>query len=88
MYFICIFSQGFIVEEIMRNNPNTLNNAITNFHRFGWISFVMVFFFNCGFLGLAIYDIVMGCRKSNRDMMDESRRTFYYNKIKAYETES
>lgn len=72
----------------MLNNPNTIKNTIQSFYRFGWIGFGMVFFFNCGFIALGIYDTVIGCRKSNREMMDEARRTFYYNKLKTYEQEN
>jgi hypothetical protein len=50
----------------MKNNADTLMNSIQLFYRFGWIGFGMVFFFNCGFIALAIYDLVMGCRKISR----------------------
>lgn len=70
MFFICVFIQGFLVQEIMLNNPDTLMNAIQSFYRFGWVGFGMVFLFNCGFLVLNIFDIVRGCRMTNKQMMD------------------
>lgn len=85
MYFICVFIQGFVIKEIMLNNPDTLKYSIQLFYRFGWIGFGMVFLFNGGFIALLIYDTVIGCRKSNREMMDKARRTYYYNKLKSYE---
>lgn len=30
----------------------------------------------------------MGCKKSNRKLMDEARRIYYYDKLKAYEEEN
>ena len=69
----------------MKNNADTLMNSIQLFYRFGWIGFGMVFFFNCGFIALAIYDLVMGCRKISRQQMDEARRLYYYDKLKSYE---
>ena len=69
----------------MLNNEETLMNAIQLFYRFGWVGFGMVFFFNCGFIVLYIYDLIRGCRMSNRKMMDEARRVYYYQKLKDYE---
>lgn len=88
MFFICVLIQGFLVQEIMQNNEETLMYSIQLFYRFGWVGFGMVFFFNCGFIVLYIYDMVQGCRKSNRKMMDEARRVYYYQKLKTYEEEN
>ena len=48
----------------------------------------MVFVFNLSFLVLFIYDVYRGCKKSNRELMDEARRTYYYDKLKAFEEEN
>lgn len=45
-------------------------NSIQLFYRFGWVGFGMVFFFNCGFIVLAIFDTVRGFRMTNKQMMD------------------
>lgn len=55
------------------------------FYRFGWVGFTMVFVFNIGFIILYIIDLYRGCKMSNREMMDEARRVYYYNKLKEYE---
>ncbi len=47
------------------------------FYKAGWAGFVAVFIFNVSYLAIFIFDCVMGCRKSNVEMMDETRR-FYY----------
>lgn len=70
MFFICVLIQGFLVQEIMLNNEETLMYSIQLFYRFGWVGFGMVFLFNCGFIVLYIMDFIIGCRKSNRKMMD------------------
>lgn len=51
----------------------------------GWVSFVLIFAFNIGYFVLFIIDFVLGCRKSNRELMELSRRVFYYGKISNYE---
>ena len=48
----------------------------------------MVFFFNITFVILFIFDIVRGCKMSNRQMMDEARRFYYYDKLKSFEEEN
>ena len=88
MFFICVLIQGFLVQEIMLNKEETLEYSIQMFYRFGWVGFGMVFLFNCGFVVLYIIDLYRGCKMSNREMMDEARRVYYYNKLKQYEEEN
>ncbi len=59
--------------------------SIQMFYRFGWVGFGMVFLFNGGFLLLYFIDFIRGCRMSNKKMMDEARRIYYYSKLKHYE---
>jgi hypothetical protein len=72
----------------MTNNEATLEYSIQMFYRFGWVSFGMVFLFNIGFIILYIFDFVRGCRMTNQQMMDEARKVYYYDKLKAYEEEN
>ena len=51
------------------------------------MGFGCVWTFNLGFIVLLFVNIGQGCRKSNREMMQESRRLFYYDKITDYEKE-
>ncbi len=69
----------------MLNNPNTLETYIKIYYSTGWLGFVLCFTFNISFIILAIVDVVLGCKFSNKELMDEARRVFYYNKLKAYE---
>jgi hypothetical protein len=41
--------------------------------------------FNLGFVGLLVVDVVQGCKKTNRQMVDKARRSYYYDKITGYE---
>ena len=51
----------------------------------GWIGFGLIIFFNFGFLVLTIYDIYSRYQSSNRDMVEENRRVFYFDKLKELE---
>lgn len=66
LFFICVLIQGFLVQEIMKNNEDTLSWTITLYYRLGWVGFAMVFFFNIGFLVLLLIDVYRGCKMSNR----------------------
>ena len=83
--FVVVFANTFILEQIILNDPNTVNMYITVFYNLGWLGFVSVWVFNIGFIVLCIIDVCLGFRKTNRDMMDEARRVYYYDKINDYE---
>ena len=53
----------------------------------GWVGFGLVFAFNIGFLILFFIDVAMGFKYNSRELMDESRRVYYYDKILEYEKE-
>ena len=53
----------------------------------GWFGFVLVMLYNVRFVFLLFVDIVQGCRKSNRQMVEDARRIYYYDKIVNYEKE-
>lgn len=62
-----------------------MGKSIRAFYKVGWIGFVMVFIFNISFILLLVYDVVRGCGKTNRQLMDEARLIYYYDKLKAFE---
>ena len=64
------------------NDPNTLQKAVDIFYKIGWLGFAMCWTFNIGHLIIFIYDTVIGCRRSNREMMDEARKIYYMQKLK------
>jgi hypothetical protein len=76
-FFVSVVIQGFMVDEIMKNDNATLSNAINLYYSVGWAGFVLVFVFNIAHLIILIRDIVIGCRTSNKEYMDESRKVFY-----------
>jgi len=54
-----------------------LQSYIKIFYDVGWTSFVLVFVFNLSFIVIFIHDLCLGCKISNRELMDEARRDFY-----------
>ena len=85
LFFITIFACEFILEEIKLNNNSTLQKSLDAYYQLGWFGFALVMTFNIGFVVLLIFDIVQGCRENNRQLMDEARRKYYYDKITDYE---
>lgn len=81
LFFVVILVLGFIMEEIVKNDPNTLDNYIKIYYNLGWFGFALVWTFNIGFVVLMIIDVVQSFKKDNRQMMDEARRIYYYDKI-------
>ena len=65
----------------MKNDDSTLSKSIDSYYKMGWFGFALVMLFNIGFFVLFIIDIVQGCRFSTRQLMDEARRQYYYDKI-------
>lgn len=88
LFFMVVFILGFILDEIIKNDPNTLEKYIKVYYNLGWLGFALVWTFNLGFIVLMIVDIAQGCKKNNRQLMDEARRVYYYNKITEYEKDS
>lgn len=88
LFFSVVMAETFLIAEISLNNQDTLLSTVNLFYNLGWFGFVLVFAFNIGFLVLFGIDVVNGFRHTTREMMDESRRVYYYNKIGEYEKEN
>lgn len=86
-FFFCILACELLMVEIVKDDPNTLQSSVNSYYGVGWFGFVLVWTFNIGFIVLTIIDVVLGCRRSNRQMMDEARRIYYYDKVIDYEKE-
>ncbi len=50
----------------MKNDDATLSDAINLFYKVGWAGFCSVFVFNIGHIIIVIFDIVVGCRTTNK----------------------
>lgn len=50
----------------MKNDDATLSGAINLFYSVGWAGFVLVFIFNIGHIFILIYNIVIGCKTTNK----------------------
>jgi hypothetical protein len=51
----------------------------------GWIGFGLVLIFNFGFLVLFFVDIAIGCKYTNKELIDENRRSYYFQKLHTLE---
>jgi hypothetical protein len=69
----------------MMNNADTLETAVDIFYKIGWLGFATCWTFNLGHIIIYIYDTVIGCRRTNREMMDEARKLYYMEKLQTYE---
>lgn len=87
-FFVSVLIQGFVVRDIMLNDPNTIEKSITTFYQLGWVGFVTVFVFNLSFVALMFFDLYKGCKKTNKEIIDEARRLYYYDKLKSFEQEN
>jgi len=65
-----VLAESLIIDEIIKNNPDTLLSSVNVFYNLGWVGFVLVFAFNLGFVVLFFIDVANGFRKTNRQMMD------------------
>lgn len=87
IFFICVMINSYLIEEIVLNDPNTLDKSVRMYYDVGWVGFAMVFAFNIGFVILLFIDLGRGFKYSNRELMEEARRVYYYDKITSYERE-
>lgn len=57
----------------------------TWFFLFGWVGFALVMFYNCGWMALGCINLYVQCKFTNRELMDESRRDYYFRKLNSLE---
>lgn len=69
-FFTCIFINTYLIEEIVLNNPDTLEANVRMYYNVGWAGFFFVFAFNIGFLVLWGIDVARGFKYSNRELME------------------
>lgn len=86
-FFTCVLINTYIIDKITVNDPNTLDYYVQIYYAIGWVGFTMVFAFNIGFIIQFIIDVAQGFRFSNRELMEEARRIYYYDRITTYERE-
>jgi hypothetical protein len=72
-----------MMDQIVLNGSDVLF-YVNIYYNLGWLGFVMIWLFNLGFIVLAVIDTIQGFRKTSRDMMDEARRIYYFDKITDY----
>lgn len=87
VFFTTVLAQSYLVTMITLNDPNTLSLSISLFYAVGWVGFVLVFIFNIGFFVLLIINFIIGCKYSNRKLMSDARKKYYFEKVSNYEKE-
>jgi hypothetical protein len=85
LFFITVFINSYLIDEIILNDPNTLDFYVRLYYNIGWAGFGLVFAFNIGFVILLLIDLGRSFKYTNRELMEESRRIYYYDKITSYE---
>ncbi len=84
MFFSTVMAQSFYVSTIQLNNSE-LNSAIDSFYQVGWVGFLCIFAYNIAYFLLLAYDLYVSCQKTNRELMDEARRAYYYAQLSHHE---
>lgn len=82
-FFITVFINTYLITYITANDPD-LNFYVRLYYDIGWVGFVLVFAFNCGFIILMFVDLARSFKYTNRELMEEARRIYYYGKITEY----
>lgn len=85
LFFTSILIQALKLPDIMSGDQILIVPAVNIYYAIGWLGFTMAFVFNIAHIAILVYDTVLGCRKSNRELMDEARKFFYMEKLKQYE---
>lgn len=70
LFFVSILIQALNLPDIMSGDQMLIPHAVNIYYAIGWVGFVMCFIFNIGHIAIWVYDAVLGCRKTNRDLMD------------------
>lgn len=65
-FFICVLVNTYLIQEIMLNDPATLDFYVRLYYDIGWAGFALVFAFNIGFVVLFFIDVAQGFRYTNR----------------------
>jgi hypothetical protein len=62
-----------------------ITDDVDNFYLVGWVGFVLVFVFNGSFVLIFLYDFIQGCRYTNKEMIDMTRKEYYAGLLRKYE---
>ena len=84
LFFLVHLIQIKLVNDIQSGDINQMELTVRAFQGLGWFGFVLVFYFNIAFIVMVVYSFCVGLRVSNRKLMDEARKTYYFDKIKDY----
>ena len=83
---LAIFALIYFIQLIVYNLIRGADPVwATWFFMFGWIALGLVFIYNIGFIVLACINLWQQCKYTNRELMDENRRNYYFQKLNDYE---
>ena len=55
------------------------------YYAIGWIAFGLICLYNVSFLALFCFNWYQDCNYTNREIMERSRKDYYFKKLKEYE---
>lgn len=84
--FAVVFAIQKIALNIYGNTPT--NEMVRLYFNMGWIGFGLVLIFNVGFLILMFIDMAIGCKYTNKEMIEENRRAYYFKKLHSIENQN
>jgi hypothetical protein len=76
--FGLIYFIGLIVYNLIRGSDP---QWAAWFFMFGWIALALIMLYNLGFLVLACINAYQALKSTNRELMDQARRDFYFKKL-------
>jgi hypothetical protein len=73
------------LNQILSNPIELAGPYVESFFLIGWVALGCVLVYNTSFLLFFIYEFIQGCRFTNRELMDATRREYYESLLHKYE---
>ena len=70
IFLVLILAESYLIDQISSGSNDSTQDRVEDFYGLGWAGFCAIFAFNIGFIVLLGIDIVVGCRYSNRELME------------------
>ena len=68
------------------DDPNSVTSSdLSYYYSIGWAAAILIFIYNIGFIIYFIIDLIIGCKYTNRERMEASRRSYYQTLLDEYE---
>ena len=84
--FILVLVMFYIISTIQTSTDLSLNNSLASvWIGLGWITLALLWGFCIGHLVISLVDAYYGIFYTNKQLMDQNIKSYYYNKIAHYE---